>query len=1209
MARSLQPYRIWLVCGALVVLIVGSLAGSVAPRAAAQTADPPQLLLDNRIVSDWTVANPRLIWLSYPDCSAPGGVFEAVRLLRISTTGGTIRTVFSRNDPRTAGTCNPYKPNSNIVADANFIYWVEGLALVRLPVTANPGDAPEPWGPTFSSARVELKLAGDQIVAMQAQSCVFCVLGTRFQLVSTVDGSSVSTFLDEEFGSSPNFDGKYLYFKNTNSALRRFLPGSNPQPITIVNAINDYVVEGEIRLCNIDPIACITTSYVFYIQTLGLNSIVRYNNIDGAYQLVYLANPPGQQARLYGLALGVRDSLGLTQNVFFFEKRFSFCDGCFVAPATDLLRTVGRGGGTPQDLYFRNTDTAHRGQGLQSDGRTLYWREQAVEAPLLPSVIKRLPTNAAALPKVNLSVTGLEITQGIQRDDNSVPLIQLRPTFVRVFARATGQSVPGVTAQLQASSASLGTVTLAPVNPDLGSRIRVLTNPSRGVTNDSFLFELPWQYTQVSDLQLRAVINPFGVPLEPTLADNTLQAGPFAFRATPRLNVTFVEFSYRLNNTDYQPQGTYKNVNWIRRVYPLGASIGLNGWNYGLNYNVWQVSDAGLAARVNRQSPECDAYVTFNKDGTIKQDDRELCASAYVNAVLRDLRSRRSVPEGTFLYGEIPDTGVAGQFPRGQEGGSSVSSGPDGLPWDGYYAGHEVGHSLGLGHPAKANGSCGLEGSDPQPPHANGWIGTADSTILGFDSRDGTFGGKRGVLAGASYFDLMAYCQPQWISDVNYERIITRLTGQPAALAAAPAEAGDWLSVYGSIDADGERAAVDLIRRLVGTVVLPARVEGDYALRLLNGQGAQIVAYSFTPEASDDGAGRASFGLVVPFAAAARQVQIVRLSTGALLYSQAISASPPSVGSVALQGAPNPATGVVTLAWSASDADGDALRYEVLFSRDGGASFTPLLAGLSATSAPVDTALVGGGSVIFRVVAGDGVQSAEADSAPIMVSPQPPGPQILAPADGARLEWGQLVNLRGEARDAQDGSVASTGLVWSSQQGLLGTGPQVSLADLPVGLNEITLTATNSAGLATSTSISVLVGDDLSEQGPILAVSPTAISWNVEPGATALLSASLELNNVGGGTLTWTAASATPWLSLSAAAGDAGQILTLSADPSGFAPNSTVAGQVTLQPFDAVGQPLAPLVVPVTVFVGNPGYGPPPDTASPRRFYLPLVAR
>ncbi|NJM08993.1 hypothetical protein HC891_26535, partial [Candidatus Gracilibacteria bacterium] len=74
---------------------------------------------------------------------------DPVTIRRTRSIGWEARVLYSRNDPRDPGVCNPYQLNSNIVADANYVYWVEGTQLVRLPQTANPGAAPEPWGPTF----------------------------------------------------------------------------------------------------------------------------------------------------------------------------------------------------------------------------------------------------------------------------------------------------------------------------------------------------------------------------------------------------------------------------------------------------------------------------------------------------------------------------------------------------------------------------------------------------------------------------------------------------------------------------------------------------------------------------------------------------------------------------------------------------------------------------------------------------------------------------------------------------------------------------------------------------------------------------------------------------------------------------------------------------------------------------------------------------
>ena len=62
---------------------------------------------------------------------------------------------------------------------------------------------------------------------------------------------------------------------------------------------------------------------------------------------------------------------------------------------------------------------------LSTDNTFLFWLDDGR--------VLRLANDAAALPKINLHPTGLEITQGIQRADNSVVLVQNRDTYVRAF--------------------------------------------------------------------------------------------------------------------------------------------------------------------------------------------------------------------------------------------------------------------------------------------------------------------------------------------------------------------------------------------------------------------------------------------------------------------------------------------------------------------------------------------------------------------------------------------------------------------------------------------------------------------------------------------------------------------------------------------------------------------------------------------------------
>ncbi|GIW45534.1 MAG: hypothetical protein KatS3mg077_2816 [Candidatus Binatia bacterium] len=332
-----------------------------------------------------------------------------------------------------------------------------------------------------------------------------------------------------------------------------------------------------------------------------------------------------------------------------------------------------------------------------------------------------------------------------------------------------------------------------------------------------------------------------------------------------------------------------------------------------------------------------------------------------------------------------------------------------------------------------------------------------------------------------------------------------------------------------------------------------------------------------------------SFSEVVSFVAGTTQARVVHRPSGQVLVSQVISANPPVIGGVALRGASNPVTGTVTLVWNASDPDGDVLRFDILYSRDGGASLQPLAIGLARTSLQVDTAPLGGGPALLRIVATDGVNTARADSPLFTVANKPPRPRILLPADGTRVHFGQLVNFSGEAEDLQDGGVSGSNLVWTAGTRTLGRGPLLSVSDLPVGTNRIALTATNSLGLSASTTINVIVDDDLTLPGPTLSLAPSEIAWSVAAGTNQTQSAQVTIGNSGGGNLKWTASADAPWLLATPAEGSAPGVLTVTADPAGFRAGTQVHANLLVETPDVPGQVAT---VPVTLTMGNIYAGP-----------------
>jgi YVTN family beta-propeller protein len=821
----------------------------------------------------------------------------------------------------------------------------------------------------------------------------------------------------------------------------------------------------------------------------------------------------------------------------------------------------------------------------------------------------------------NLRITGMEVTQGIQDTANSVPLVSGRRTFVRVYVQSDGPVVPGVTATLTGlgfvcanpTCGQVGTQ-LGPLIPanTVGPRITVRADPKRINLNDSFLFELPWSWTNLKFLKLHAVLSTDTGPPKMSCASDLLSEPSHEFQPPTRLLLQFMRMSYRLPGVfnginDQLVQATVAEQNLsesvIRRTYPLSNLISAPDL---------PLYDAGLGDRVARTAFEC----TF-----LPADQLNLCAHNYVANRLAALQAS-SGPFGNLpgppgsgyigisdaLYALIPPVpnDTNGQyFTRGACCTDRVGAGPSDL---GDYAAHEIGHFLGRRHPVEGAALCGHSADDSGYPYFISLIAPplADpkTSLAGFDGGDAALKIPMSHRAASSLdstkpinnFDTMGYCKPSWISDYTYNNLYICLAslhsdlpgftpGCPSASAAGAGgtSKGDWLTVFGNIDPSGARA--DFISRRVDHLFsIPPPASGIYSIQLTGAGGATLAAYPFTASAVPDSGASLRFGQVVPFIVGTHAIRIIDTSKANLVLGEkAVSANPPTIGTVALQGSA-PVRGVVTIGWTASDADGDPLTFDILFTRDQGASLQPLMVGVSGSSAQIDTAALGGGSGQFRVVASDGVHTASADTAPVTLENKPPVPHIVTPGDGQSIHVGQLLNMEGAATDAQDGILPDTALAWSMSGRPLGSGSRLSVADLAVGMHTITFTATNSVGLSANSTVSVTVQESPTRPGPTLTAGPALIGWHVAVGESRPQTANLEIGNSGSGTLAFTAQSSATWLTLDVSSGVAPATLTLSANPSGFSGGMTETATVTLTASGISGQVMT---VPVTLSIGN----------------------
>ena len=349
----------------------------------------------------------------------------------------------------------------------------------------------------------------------------------------------------------------------------------------------------------------------------------------------------------------------------------------------------------------------------------------------------------------------------------------------------------------------------------------------------------------------------------------------------------------------------------------------------------------------------------------------------------------------------------------------------------------------------------------------------------------------------------------------------------------ANAVATDLAVVSGTIQTDGSSATIDPVYRLTASYAPPpSDPNGAYCLRYFTAT-ADPLDYCFTPQ-SPPRNGRGNFVIAMPLPANATRLALVANNAE---LSSVSAASGPAHLTIIAPTASDRWEGTHTVSWSASDPDGNALTYSLLYSSDNGASWLPLAVDLRTTQYELDCSQIGGGNqVLLRVIASSGLTNTSATAGPFEVVQHPQLTASQTALDFGNVTIGkpvqQSVVLRNSGSGPLNVTAALSGaagftlldsldsqLIPASGQFTLG----VQFSPSAAGTANAALTITGDDAGQSSVKI-LLTGAGFSSPVPNISVAPQSLDFGtVASGQTKDLK--FTVSNSGPGALTVNSAS------------------------------------------------------------------------------------
>lgn len=619
------------------------------------------------------------------------------------------------------------------------------------------------------------------------------------------------------------------------------------------------------------------------------------------------------------------------------------------------------------------------------------------------------PTPDPTPGQLDLSIDHIEVVQVVQDEYNRVQLYSGRRTLVRVFVAVNGATgpVPDVEVELRAFGwhDDTGQVILARNSP-----FTAPLSTSRDNLDDTVNFDLS---DPLLDPTEDPLVAPSTYPIKVTVNPNRMVAETDYDNNDLTHQVTFVEpdiLRIGYVRVGYTPPGS-PNVTWpagpldtydslLRQIYPIDAD---HLYYYELPFRLVSTRPINTAAQ--------------------QVDLRNRLRRRY-----QRLRTSRGEMAPDLMVGWLawPAAGQANvftQFAGLAEGIASHTSTPS-VAWLVDYNGagapdsserllaHEVGHLLSLHHPGTNDGApCWAVAPNTFP---NYWeFGTGTTHEVGYDD-------STGLLVPDTFYDIMNYCPANmsWISRLHYRRLaegMRRYNANDPDLMPDPTL--DDAHISGSLARDGSEGRLDPIYRVTAdgrsaapqVVAAPVGVrlaalrnrqqEGENCLEFTDANGViaeHCFDVSFEIEETGEVLDEVGFSVRVPYPKDATGVTLLRF--GNPLDERTASSNAPTLNITS----PRPGDtwdGNQRISWTATDADGEDLIYEVHYSPNGGSDWFPLELDLENTEYQINTPEVAGGdNVIFRVLASDGFNTTQADVGPVKI---PNSPSFTYPASRA----------------------------------------------------------------------------------------------------------------------------------------------------------------------------------------------------------------